>query len=572
MEKIWLNDYPAGVPAEIDPNRYSSLVDMFEQAVSRYADKPAFINMGQTMTFRELEQQSRNFAAWLQNSLDLKKGDRVALMIPNLLQYPVALFGILRAGMVAVNINPLYTPRELEHQLKDSGALVIIILSNCAHTLEKVIARTALRHVVLTQIGDQLSRIKGAVVNFVVNHVRRLVPAYHLPDAISFCSVLQKGAQLPFIKPDIANDDVAFFQYTGGTTGIAKGAMLTHCNMQANVAQAKAAYAAVLRDGRELVVTALPLYHIFALTVNCLFFLELGGTSLLITNPRDIPAMVKELSHYPFTVISGVNTLYNALLNNKNFIRLDFSALHFCIGGGMPVLKAVADRWEQVTGRHLLEGYGLTECSPLVTANPYNLKHYTGSIGLPVPSTDIRLINELGLDAAVSEKGELWVRGPQVMKGYWQQPEATKEVLRQGWLATGDIATMDDRGFLYLVDRKKDMILVSGFNVYPNEIEEVVAQHAKVLESAAVGVLSGSSGETVKLFVVKKEHSLTKNELLTHCHRYLTGYKVPRIIEFRDELPKSNIGKILRRELRDGPRNDGSRNDGPQTSTHSNAA
>ncbi len=572
MEKIWLNDYPAGVPAEIDPNRYSSLVDMFEQAVSRYADKPAFINMGQTMTFRELEQQSRNFAAWLQNSLDLKKGDRVALMIPNLLQYPVALFGILRAGMVAVNINPLYTPRELEHQLKDSGALVIIILSNCAHTLEKVIARTALRHVVLTQIGDQLSRIKGAVVNFVVNHVRRLVPAYHLPDAISFCSVLQKGAQLPFIKPDIANDDVAFFQYTGGTTGIAKGAMLTHCNMQANVAQAKAAYAAVLRDGRELVVTALPLYHIFALTVNCLFFLELGGTSLLITNPRDIPAMVKELSHYPITVISGVNTLYNALLNNKNFIRLDFSALHFCIGGGMPVLKAVADRWEQVTGRHLLEGYGLTECSPLVTANPYNLKHYTGSIGLPVPSTDIRLINELGLDAAVSEKGELWVRGPQVMKGYWQQPEATKEVLRQGWLATGDIATMDDRGFLYLVDRKKDMILVSGFNVYPNEIEEVVAQHAKVLESAAVGVLSGSSGETVKLFVVKKEHSLTKNELLTHCHRYLTGYKVPRIIEFRDELPKSNIGKILRRELRDGPRNDGSRNDGPQTSTHSNAA
>lgn len=551
MEKVWLKDYHADVPAEINPDRYSSLVEMFEKAVLRYADQPAFINMGLTMTFRQLEEQSRAFAAWLQTKLGLKKGDRVALMMPNLLQYPIALFGVLRAGMIVVNVNPLYTPRELEHQLNDSGSVAIVVVSNFAYTLEKIVSNTQVKHVVLTQMGDQLPFAKRALVNFVVKYIKRLVPKYNLSGAISFSSALREGRQLSLVKPDIINTDVAFLQYTGGTTGVAKGAMLTHRNMQANVAQAKAAYSPVLKEGRELVVTALPLYHIFALTMNCLFFIELGGNSLLITNPRDTSAMVKELSRYSFTAMSGVNTLYNALLHNKDFQKLDFSALHFCVGGGMPVQRVVADKWQQLTGKHLLEGYGLTECSPLVASNPYNLKYYSGSVGLPVPSTDIRLVNEQGSDVASGDHGELWVRGPQVMLGYWQRPDATDEVLKDSWLATGDIAMIDEGGFLHLVDRKKDMILVSGFKVYPNEIEDVVAQHAKVLESAAVGVLNDSSGETVKLFVVKKDASLTEDELLAHCRHYLTGYKIPRIVEFRSELPKSNVGKILRRELRD---------------------
>ncbi|HDV7159234.1 TPA: long-chain-fatty-acid--CoA ligase FadD [Yersinia enterocolitica] len=551
MEKVWLKRYPADVPAEIDPDRYSSLVEMFENAALRYADQPAFINMGEVMTFRKLEERSRAFAAYLQQGLGLQKGDRVALMMPNLLQYPIALFGILRAGMVVVNVNPLYTPRELEHQLNDSGAAAIVIVSNFAHTLEKIVFKTQVKHVILTRMGDQLSTAKGTLVNFVVKYIKRLVPKYYLPDAISFRTALQKGRRMQYVKPDVINTDMAFLQYTGGTTGVAKGAMLTHRNMQSNLEQAKAAYAPLLQLGHELVVTALPLYHIFALTMNCLLFIELGGRSLLITNPRDIPGMVKELSRYPFTAMTGVNTLFNALLNNEEFTKLDFSTLRLSVGGGMPVQKAVAEKWEKLTGKHLLEGYGLTECSPLVTGNPYDLKHYSGSIGLPVPSTDVRLVDDEGNDVAMGEPGELWVRGPQVMLGYWQRPEATDEVLKDGWLATGDIATLDEQGFLRIVDRKKDMILVSGFNVYPNEIEDVVALHAKVLESAAVGVPNEVSGETVKLFVVKKDASLTQEELLTHCRRYLTGYKVPKIVEFRDELPKSNVGKILRRELRD---------------------
>ncbi|MBW5816392.1 long-chain-fatty-acid--CoA ligase FadD [Yersinia kristensenii] len=551
MEKVWLKRYPADVPAEIDPDRYSSLVEMFENAALRYADQPAFINMGEVMTFRKLEERSRAFAAYLQEGLGLQKGDRVALMMPNLLQYPIALFGILRAGMVVVNVNPLYTPRELEHQLNDSGAAAIVIVSNFAHTLEKVVFKTQVKHVILTRMGDQLSTAKGTLVNFVVKYIKRLVPKYYLPDAISFRTALQKGRRMQYVKPDVINTDMAFLQYTGGTTGVAKGAMLTHRNMQSNLEQAKAAYAPLLQPGHELVVTALPLYHIFALTMNCLLFIELGGRSLLITNPRDIPGMVKELSRYPFTAMTGVNTLFNALLNNEEFTKLDFSTLRLSVGGGMPVQKAVAEKWEKLTGKHLLEGYGLTECSPLVTGNPYDLKHYSGSIGLPVPSTDVRLVDDEGNDVALGEPGELWVHGPQVMLGYWQRPEATDEVLKQGWLATGDIATIDEQGFLRIVDRKKDMILVSGFNVYPNEIEDVVALHAKVLESAVVGVPNEVSGETVKLFVVKKDASLTQEELLTHCRRYLTGYKVPKIVEFRDELPKSNVGKILRRELRD---------------------
>ena len=551
LEKVWLKRYPADVPENIDPNRYSSLVEMFENAALRYADTPAFINMGEVMTFRKLEERSRAFAAYLQNELGLKKGDRVALMMPNLLQYPIALFGVLRAGMVVVNVNPLYTPRELEHQLNDSAASAIVIVSNFAHTLEKIVYNTQVKHVILTRMGDQLSPAKATLVNFVVKYIKRLVPKYHLPNAISFRSVIQLGRRMQYVKPDVINDDLAFLQYTGGTTGVAKGAMLTHRNMQANLEQAKAAYAPLLRPGQELIVTALPLYHIFALTVNCLLFIELGGRSLLITNPRDIPGFVKELARYPFTAISGVNTLFNAMLNNADFHKLDFSTLRLSVGGGMSVQKSVADKWEQLTGKHLLEGYGLTECSPLVAGNPYDLKHYSGSIGLPVPSTEIRLVDDAGQEVPWGQPGELLVKGPQVMLGYWQRPEATDEVLKEGWLSTGDIVTVDEQGFLRIVDRKKDMILVSGFNVYPNEIEEVVSQHAKVLEVAAIGVPSHSSGEKVKICVVKKDPSLTADELLDHCRRNLTGYKVPKIIEFRDELPKSNVGKILRRELRE---------------------
>ncbi|WP_174868316.1 long-chain-fatty-acid--CoA ligase FadD [Pectobacterium polaris] len=550
MEKIWLSRYPADVPAEIDPDRYSSLIEMFENGVKRYADRPAFVNMGEVMTFRKLEERSRAFAAYLQNQLKLQKGDRVALMMPNLLQYPVALFGVLRAGMVVVNVNPLYTPRELEHQLKDSGASTIVIVSNFAHTLEKIVHNTAVKHVILTRMGDQLSTAKGTLVNFVVKYIKRLVPKYHLPDAISFRRVLQEGRRQQYIRPDIINTDLAFLQYTGGTTGVAKGAMLTHRNMLANLEQCKGAYGTVLREGTELVVTALPLYHIYALMVNGLLFFELGGKNLLITNPRDIPAVVKELKQYPFTAITGVNTLFNALLNNKEFHELDFSALRLSAGGGASVQQSVAERWEKLTGKHLLEGYGLTESSPVVSGNPYDLKHYSGSIGLPMPSTDVRIIDDNGNDAGPGESGELWVRGPQVMLGYWQQPAATDEVLKDGWLATGDVVTSDDEGFLRVIDRKKDMILVSGFNVYPTEIEDVISRHPKVSESAVVGVENEVSGEAVKAFVVRRDNSLTKEELITHCRRNLTGYKVPKEIEFRDDLPKSNVGKILRRELR----------------------
>lgn len=551
LKKVWLNRYPADVAAEINPDRYQSLVDMFEQAAARYADQSAFVNMGEVMTFRKLEERSRAFAAYLQEGLGLQKGDRVALMMPNLLQYPIALFGILRAGMVVVNVNPLYTPRELEHQLNDSGASAIIIVSNFAHTLEKVVEKTQVKHVILTRMGDQLSAAKGTVVNFVVKYIKRLVPKYHLPDAISFRNALHNGYRMQYVKPEVISTDLAFLQYTGGTTGVAKGAMLTHRNMLANLEQVRAAYSPLLFERKELVVTALPLYHIFALTMNCLLFIELGGQNLLITNPRDIPGLVKELAKYPFTAMTGVNTLFNALLNNKEFQQLDFSSLHLSAGGGMPVQHAVAERWVKLTGRYLLEGYGLTECAPLVSANPHDIDRHTGSIGLPVPSTDVKLINDDGDEVPPGEPGELCVKGPQVMLGYWQRPDATDEIMHDGWLRTGDIATMDEEGFMRIVDRKKDMILVSGFNVYPNEIEDVVMEHPGVLEVAAVGVPGGAGGETVKIFVVKKDPSLSEEALTTFCRRHLTGYKVPKLVEFRDELPKSNVGKILRRELRD---------------------
>lgn len=551
LHKVWLNRYPADVPAEINPDRYGSLIDLFEHAALRYAAQTAFINMGQSLSFRQLDERSRAFAAYLQQGLGLKKGDRVALMMPNLLQYPIALFGVLRAGMIVVNVNPLYTPRELEHQLNDSGASAIVIVSNFAHTLEKVVAKTAVKHVVLTRLGDQLSPAKGTLVNFVVKYIKKMVPKYYLPGAISFRQVLQNGAQMTYTRPEILNEDVAFLQYTGGTTGVAKGAMLTHRNMQANLEQTKATYGSLLKAGEETVVTALPLYHIFALTVNCLLFIELGGANLLITNPRDIPGLVKELSKYPFTAITGVNTLFNALLNDEGFNKLDFSTLTLSAGGGMAVQKAVAERWEKLTGHYLLEGYGLTECSPLVSVNPYDIQCHNGSIGLPVPSTDIMLVDDEGNEMPEGEPGELCIKGPQVMAGYWQRQDATEEVLKNGWLRSGDIVTVDHEGFLRIIDRKKDMILVSGFNVYPNEIEDVLMLHPKVREAAAIGVPNDAAGETVKICVVKKDDSLTKDELIAHCKRHLTGYKIPRIVEFRDELPKTNVGKILRRELRE---------------------
>lgn len=552
MDKPWLSRYPSDVPETINPEQYESLVEMFEQSVQKYADQPAFMNMGSVMTFRKLEERSRAFAAYLQNELKLKKGDRVALMMPNLLQYPVALFGILRAGCIAVNVNPLYTPRELEHQLNDSGATTIVIVSNFANTLEQIVDNTSVKHVVLTSLGQMLPRAKGTIVDFVVKYIKGMVPKYHLPGAISMRKALRKGRRLQYVKPFMSGEDIAFLQYTGGTTGVAKGAILTHRNMIANVLQAKGAYGPVLTPGRELVVTALPLYHVFALTVNCLLFIEMGGRNLLITNPRDIPGFIKELQKHSVTAITGVNTLFNALVNNEDFHELDFSNLRLSVGGGMAVQRAVAEKWLKTTGCYLLEGYGLTECSPLVAAYPHDLTEYNGSIGLPVPSTEVRIVDEEGNALANTEIGELQVRGPQVMQGYWQRPEASKETINEdGWLSTGDIVKFDDEGFLHIVDRKKDMILVSGFNVYPNEIEDVVALHGKVLEVAAIGQPNEASGELVKIYVVKRDPSLTKDEVIAHCRQHLTGYKVPKLVEFRDELPKTNVGKILRRTLRE---------------------
>lgn len=548
MDKPWLSRYPKDVPETINPDQYPSLVEMFEQSVHKYADQPAFMNMGAVMTFRKLEERSRAFAAYLQNDLKLKKGDRVALMMPNLLQYPVALFGVLRAGMIAVNVNPLYTPRELEHQLNDADARAIVIVSNFANTLEQIVANTQVKHVVLTSLGQMLPRAKGTIVDFVVKYVKGMVPKYDLPGAISMRKALHKGRRLQYVKPFMSGEDIAFLQYTGGTTGVAKGAILTHRNMVANVLQAKGAYGPVLQEGRELVVTALPLYHVFALTVNCLLFIEMGGRNLLITNPRDIPGFVKELQKYPFTAITGVNTLFNALVNNEDFHELDFKNMKLAVGGGMAVQRAVAERWKKTTGVHLR----LTECSPLVTGNPYDLTDYTGAIGLPVPSTEVRIVDDAGNVVPNDQVGELQVRGPQVMQGYWQRPEATKEVLNaEGWLSTGDIVKFDDQGLIHIVDRKKDMILVSGFNVYPNEIEDVVALHGKVLEVAAIGQANDVSGELVKIYVVKRDPSLTKDEVIAHCRKHLTGYKVPKLVEFRDDLPKTNVGKILRRVLRE---------------------
>jgi len=554
VEKIWLEkSYPPGVEFEIDADKYNSLADLFCKYTKLYQDNIAFINMGAELTYGELAQQVDDFAAYLQQDLGLIKGDKFAIMIPNLLQYPIALFAALKAGLTVVNVNPLYTARELQHQLKDSGTKAILILENFAHVLESVMDETDVEHVITTGVGDRLAKFKGAMINGILKYVKKQVPAYHLPKAVKFNHVMKVARNLHFNSVEVSGSDLAFLQYTGGTTGPSKGAMLTHRNMVANVEQSNAATKNVYEIGKEMMVTALPLYHVYALTSNCLCFMPFGGTNLLITNPRDMVGFVKEIAKYPFTAITGVNTLFNGLLHTPGFDKIDFTPLKLGFGGGMAVQRPVAELWEKVTGTRLLEGYGLTECAPLVSMSPYNQEKYNGTIGLPASSTDIRLIGDDGEEVELGEPGEMWVKGPQVMKGYYNRPEATAEVLKDGWLATGDIATMDENGFFKIVDRKKDMIIVSGFNVFPNEIEEVTVMHEGVLEAAAIGIPHKTTGEAVKLFIVRKDPQLTEQDIYQHCDKLLTNYKRPKAVEFMDELPKTNVGKILRKELRTEP-------------------
>jgi long-chain acyl-CoA synthetase len=550
VERIWLKSYPREVPAEIDINTSASVRDVFEESCAKFSARRAFTCMGKSITFAQLDELSRAFGAYLQGK-GLKKGDRVALMMPNILQYPVCLFGILRAGCTVVNVNPLYTARELEHQLTDSGAQIIVVVENFATTLADVVARTQVKQVIVTSIGEMLG-IKGLLVDFVLRHVKKMIPAWSLPATIRLSEALAEGGRGTLERVPLGHDDVAFLQYTGGTTGVAKGATLLHRNIVANLLQSHAWINPFLGNEQQVVITPLPLYHIFSLTANCLVFMTLGAENVLIPNPRDIPGFVKEMSRHRFTALTGVNTLFNALLNNVDFAKLDFSTLKMSLGGGMAVQKAVAVRWKEVTGKPLVEAYGLTETSPGATMNPFTLPDYNGSIGLPLPSTDLVLRDDNAQEVALGERGEICIKGPQVMAGYWGRPDETAKVIdRDGWLATGDIGVMDAQGFVRIVDRKKDMILVSGFNVYPNEIEAVVAMHPGVLECAAIGIPDAKSGEAVKLFVVKKDPALTAESVLAHCREQLTGYKCPREVEFRTELPKSNVGKILRRELRD---------------------
>lgn len=551
MEKPWFKSYDSHIPHEINPNEYKSIPHVFEQSFTDYAEKPAFSNMGKTFTYKEIDHLSKKFASFLQNNLGLQKGSRVALMMPNILQYPVALFGVLRSGMIAVNVNPLYTERELEHQLNDAGAETIIIFANSAIILEKVIGRTKVKNVIVTQIGDMLGFPKSLLVNFVIKHVKKMVPAWSLPGHLDFNQCLAMGDESKFKSVEIGHEDIAFLQYTGGTTGVAKGAVLTHGNIVANMIQARAWIGRDLIAGDEIVITPLPLYHIFSLTANCMVFSSIGALNVLITNPRDIPGFVKELSKWKSTVFTGVNTLFNAMVNNEEFKKLDFSKFKFALGGGMAVQRAVAEKWSAITKRPLIEAYGLTETSPAACINPLSIKEFNGKIGLPIPSTDIKILDDDENEVPAGTPGELAIKGPQVMQGYWNRPEETAKVMtKDGYFKTGDIATMDDNGYFQIVDRKKDMILVSGFNVYPNEIEDVCVTHPKILEVAAIGVPDDKSGEVVKVFVVKKENDLTESDVIAHCRQNLTGYKVPKFVEFRTELPKSNVGKILRKELR----------------------
>lgn len=553
----WFDSYPKGTPTEINPDSYQNLAEMLEESMKKYAKNPAFIHMGVTVSFKEIDTLSTNFAAYLQNKTNLRQGDRVAIQMPNMIQYAVAMFGILRAGMVVVNTNPLYTPREMEHQFNDSGAKAVVILTNFASVLEEVLPKTPkLETVITTEIGDMMPAFRRTVTNAVVKHIKKMVPAYAIPKAITFRDVLSEGKSLPFTKPTIQSKDMAFLQYTGGTTGVSKGAILTQRNMIANLLQMKAWMSTVLEEGKELIVTALPLYHIFSLSVNCFSFFANGNANLLITNPRDMKAFIGELKKYPFTAISGVNTLFNGLLNQSDFASVNFSKLKIAVGGGMAVQSVVADKWKKMTGIPLSEGYGLTESSPVLSSNPLNRTERIGTIGVPISSTEIKIVTDDNVEASFGERGEIWAAGPQIMAGYWERPDETDKVIAEWngkrWLKTGDVGIAMDGGFFKIVDRKKDMILVSGFNVYPNEIEDVVSMHPKVLEVAAIGVPDDKSTEAVKIFVVKKDESLTEAELREYCKEQLTGYKLPKHIEFRKDLPKTNVGKILRRVLKDG--------------------
>ena len=555
MEKVWLKSYPPGVPAEIDNSQYASIRDIFKQSCAKFADHPAFTCMGATISYAKLERLTRDFGAYLQNVAGLKPGARVAIMMPNLLQYPVALFGVLRAGMVVVNCNPLYTPRELEHQLNDSGAEAIVLLENFAKTLEQVVERTKVKTIITTQVGDLLGFPRSAWINFGAKHIKKIVPAWKLPNPVAFPDALAAGHGKPLEEPPLGHDDVAFLQYTGGTTGVSKGAMLTHGNIVSNLLQSSAWWGQDLREGSEVIVTALPLYHIFALTGNCLTFMKIGARNILIVNPRDMAGFIAELRKYPFSCLTGVNTLFNALLNAPGFAALDFSTLRLSLGGGMAVQRAVAERWKQVTGRPLVEAYGLTETSPGACINPLGPgTEFNGTAGLPISSTIVTIRDDDGNILPLGSTGEICIAGPQVMKGYYNRPDETAKVMTQdGAFRTGDIGIMTPEGFVKIVDRKKDMILVSGFNVYPNEVEDVVAMMPGVLEVCAVAAPDDHSGEVVRLAIVRRDASLTKEQVVAHCKANLTGYKCPKIVEFWKELPKTNVGKVLRREVKNSP-------------------
>lgn len=551
MAYPWLESYPRSVPHDVDVDAHRNLVELFENSFNLYRDRPAFTCMGKSLTYGEVDKLSKAFGAYLQKSLGLKKGDRIALQMPNVLQYPIALYGALRAGLIVVNTNPLYTPREMKHQFNDAGVKAIVILANFAQNLEKIIDETGIEHVIVTEFGDQLGLVKGNLVNFVVKHVKKMVPDYKIPRAISFRKTMLVGRLQHLDSPTIESSDIAFLQYTGGTTGVSKGAILTHRNMIANCMQCAAWMSPGTTGQGDLIVTPLPLYHIFSLTVNCLMLGKQGGHNLLIPNPKDIPAFIKELSRYRFNILTGVNTLFNALMNDKSFQELDFSYFRLCVGGGMAVQSSVAKRWKEVTGVPVIEGYGLTEASPVICCNRVDGFEKTNSIGYPLPSTHVKLVDDDGNEVPMGEAGELCAKGPQIMQGYWQRKEETDKTMLGDYLKTGDVAVMEKDGSYKIVDRKKDMILVSGFNVYPNEIEEIVATHPGVLEVAAVGVPDEKSGESVKIFIVRKNPALTAQAIKDFCRERLTGYKMPKHVEFRDALPKTNVGKILRRELRD---------------------
>ena len=548
--KPWLSQYPAGIPANIDVTKYANMVEFVNECIEKFADLPAFENMGKRLTFKQIGKLSDNFGAYL-HSRGLKPGDKIALMMPNLLQFPIALIGCLKAGLVVVNTNPLYTPREMKHQFVDSNVKAIVIADNFAANLQKILGDTTINTIILTSIGEMLGSIKGGLVNFVVKKVKRMVPKYDLPNTVTFSEALKTGRKFKINDFENKSEDVIVHQYTGGTTGVAKGAMLTNANLVANMLQIKAWLGSGIDDGKEIVLTPLPLYHIFAFTVNCMAMMSYGALNVLVTNPRDLPKLVGEFKKNKITIFTGVNTLFNALIHNKEFQELDFSSLNITVGGGMAVQTAVAQKWKAITGTTLSEGYGLTEASPVVTTNPIDGSARLGSIGLPIPSTDVRIVSEDGQVLPAGEVGELQVKGPQVMKGYYNKFQETEDMIKDGWLCTGDIATMDKDGYFRIVDRKKDMILVSGFNVYPNEIEDVIAQHPKVAEVAAIGIPSEKSGEVVKVFVVKSDNSLTADEVIEYCRANCTNYKVPKEVEFRDELPKTNVGKILRRVLKE---------------------